>query len=624
MRRRLCRCGFYFLSLFFFLQGTELPSEINISTKQGPTVVLPTFARNVSATVERGGKASIVLNAIPSFGSQIFFEITSSPKHGSLSGVTCISDHSAVVSYWHDGSKNSPRDRFTFRCKAPGHAKSSPAFVDIQITPPPACLHSEPGFLDFGSVMLGGKVRRSITLSNTGGTKAVGRIILPGSFSAPDGDAYSLEEGESILMPIEFSPMEARNYRSSATFLPARENAALELSGCGLQRFEISRLADTEWEVTNISSDPIRISCQRAGGEEAWILPPARQLAPSSRMRLSFSQDERANGMEGGSQPEVIRISDGLSTREVQLPTPARFTPLTVRSLSVSSARSIPLGTSLRVSFILINGSEVSKRARWRAHSALGGRMELSEVVEMKPGETKEIPLTWSPSLPGEGWLGIFVEEGNNKSQEIGWHVSVAPQTTPTLPLVFPVMKTSSETSSSALSLETTSSTSSPGTSIPEPSSLPTTTPPMDSVSWGIRDPWYGKPTAYLQWTSRKEIPQRIRVEEKRLIMPKAWDFKDLSATPSECPKIEATNIPLRFHWERGRGDCHTVLLPDLDPGCHGIVLSRASDDGMPGATSEVQIVVPGPKSWWSSWGVPLVAVLLFFLIFFQWRRTRL
>jgi hypothetical protein len=611
--------GVVIITALFMGRGLQARAEVGSPSRKDPFAIAPTFVVDARMGVARGGKSSITINAIPSYGSQISFEIITPPLHGLLSDLKITSDHTAVISYQHDGSKSPLNDHFCFRCKAPGHTKSSPGSVDIQITPPPPRLHFDPAALDFGDVILGGKVSRSLTLSNLGGTKAVGRIILPGGFSAPDGEGFSIKEGEGTQISIEFVPTEPKTYQSRVSFLPSQDKISLEFTGRGLPRFDVSRLGSTEWEVANLSSDSIRISCQRIEGEEesAWVLPPEMLLAPSSRARLSFRQTERENDLEGITRREVVRISDGLSIRDVELPTPSRFTPLTVRSLTDMSARSIPLGTSVSISCLFINGTEFSKHARWRAHSSLGGGMDSPEVVELRPGETKEILFAWTPSLSGEGTLEILIEEGKERSQKILWNVSVA-HASQTLPLLKSTMdQTFSPSNSSDSPILPTDS---PDAAIAHPSP-PTFIQPRDSVSWGIHYPWFGKPTVFLQWMAKAESPKRIRVEERRWITPKSWDFKNPPSDPSALPMVKGTNIPISYRWERERGDGHKIQLQGLDTGCHRILLANLSEDGHPSAMSEVQVVVPEPRTWWSAWRVPMGAIVLVFLLAHYWRR---
>lgn len=58
--------------------------------------------------------------------------------------------------------------------------------------------------------MIGTVTRANLVLSNSGGRLALGRLNLPSCVTAPDGDGFRLTEGESITIPIEFSPGEEK------------------------------------------------------------------------------------------------------------------------------------------------------------------------------------------------------------------------------------------------------------------------------------------------------------------------------------------------------------------------------------------------------------------------------
>jgi hypothetical protein len=580
------------LVLVLLLNGMDLLAESASSKRHDPHLIAPTFAWDVLASVERGGEVPIVLKAIPSYGSQLSFEVTTSPRLGCLSGVTYTSDYSAVVSYQHNGSKAPLDDSFTFRCKAPGHAKSTSYKVQIRITPPPARLTFRPEVLDFGTVFLSESSRTNVTIANEGGVRTRGRIVLPPGFSAPDGDSYNLDEGEAMSIKIEFSPMEEREYGAQAITLPYAEGSAVQLRGKGTSLIEVSKGSKTEWDVKNLSPNPIRVKFEPVGDPGSWQLPSQSTLAGHQGRLFSFYQADHAqdNAVSG---PLRVQISAGLSIREIELPPVDPFIPITVRSVTESSLSRIQLGSSVSIAFCLMNRSPYPKHASWRAISHSGGGMDKSESADLGAGETREIRFDWKPSLPGKATLQVHVQEGVRVSGEMSWQATVTSGQGGvglTVPSMLHESPPSASTAPEVTPLEVEPKRREPRELFPQ----------LEGLQWAIGQALWGQPFLHIEGAGGVRKPDRIRVEERRLILPKGWEPKSNPPLNSSAwPEIQSTNVPVLYEWRPIGTDRFSVAVRGLESGCHELIITQEGASGDPVAQSSLQVVIPPPASGW-------------------------
>ena len=274
-----------FLSSLLALLTLLQPIRALAKDKEPP--VKPTFAKDAAAKVARGNEVKITLQAVPSFGHVISFKIQTPPLHGTLSEPQFAGDHSAFVFYRHDGSKSPLTDEFFFRAQANGQSVSVASHCTITIVSPPALLSLDPPLIDFGECMLAEKQHRKVTITNLGGSRATGKLLLPDGFSAPQGERYNLGEGESKTMVLEFDPMEEKKYAGEAGTQPLCEKAPLQLCGVGKVRFELTQQSPSEWEVKNLTEQPLRVSFKGGAG---WSLPSETSIPPHELSHFAFQQ----------------------------------------------------------------------------------------------------------------------------------------------------------------------------------------------------------------------------------------------------------------------------------------------------------------------------------------------
>ena len=598
------------LALFIAIAPLGIPAP-----EQKKSKVNPTFIRDSKAEVGRGGEVVITLGASRSYGNMETFEIQTPPAHGSLSDLKNGSDHSATVIYHHDGSKEALEDVFVFRAKAPGQSFSSPAKAVITIIPPPPRLTIEPRDLDFGKVLLSGTRATNVLLTNLGGGRATGRIILPSGFSSPNGGGYSLLEGESLPVPIEFSPMQEKEYAGKIECLPRVETTGLLLRGIGIRRYEVTPVGQASWNIRNLSTNQIRISFLPVAGTAGWILPPESLLGPGSEKVFTFPQEDDEEAESVPSKPSKVSVSDGLSESLLDLPPPRRFSPLTVRAVTPSVLGSIPLGGSAIISFSLLNRSDVPKRAYWKIASALGGGISDSSFVELQSGESKEIHHTWTPTVPGEGVLRLTVEEGKKTSHELLWTARVSRDSDArTMPRITP-------------SLNAPEVGRVPGGEVTGPPADPPLAPPpaatplVDGAAVEVLKNFFGFPRVIARWDAKPGAASNTLLQECLLVpgSEKAAPAVSL-ATSSSSMMLKLQDLHHQSLQSNGRGEM--ALIQGLQPGWHLIMISQTTGEGGLQARSQMNVFVPRNPTFWGLVKMPL-GILSLVLLILLYRKIR-
>jgi hypothetical protein len=590
---------------FVLLQGLCPANEVPIPIK-------PTFVYDARGVVMRGGDGEITLKAVPNYGNPISFEVIKPPTHGILSIPKNVTDHSAVVSYRHDGSKGPLNDAFSFRARTIGRAVSAISKAEIRIIPPSPLITFSPALLNFGDVILSESRTTNVSIANLGGTKATGRLVLPKGFTAPDGDRFSLEGDESVVMAVSFSPMEDGLSFGEANTIPSYKNTPLTMKGVGRPRFEIIKKGEAEYEVINRSSNPIRMNFSGGNG---WQLPAEKPVPPNGRESIRFQQMEldEAEGLQHPDQtnPSIVHISDGLTSGEVELPAPKRFIPLMVQRVLPDPLLATPFGASIPVSFRVQNRSEFPKKARWSMTSQSGGGSSSSRSLEIGPGEVKETHFDWVPTLPGEAVLKLLVDEGSKKPRELFWKTRVLAASN-SLPNA-----TENPLSNSPVTSEGTYDSNPP---LPPLQAETRMIPSVDDLLWRCKSQWFGSPVVLLEWNASPTLTTTTTLEE--LVTVHSEDHASPGRGDSMMPSaFKMTAIPLNGFKQgpRREGDRETIEISQLSPGWHLLRLSQFTEgDSVPLTCSQIQVRVPAKSPWWVAWKVPLgilsIALLMFIL----------
>jgi hypothetical protein len=575
--------------------------------------VKPTLAYEGRAKVAVGSKAQVLLQAVPCFGNTITFEIQDPPLHGTLSNLKNISDHSAVVTYCHDGSQAVDSDQFSFRAKAPGRAKSSIFRMYLEIVSSLPHLVVEPSTIDFGRVMISGRSRAKVTITNTGGRLATGRIILPKGFMAPDGDGFSLQESEGTTLNLEFHPMEEGDILAKAVCSPSYESEPLTLNGVGLPRIDVIKQNETSWLVKNSSEEPCRVSFTGGNG---WEMPPEIQIPAHGEKNVLFQPSSPDAGQFAGRGDSIVRVSDGLSTKEIRLPVPPRFVPIVAEPLSPANLGTMITGTPSTVCFRIRNDSEGPKQVQWSASSTSGGGMTPS-TMDLKCGEFRDVRFDWSPSLPGNALLKVLIQDAGER-REILWTAlitepPVEPRTGP-LPIPMAAVKNVQEqvdpVKQAALIVVQGAPPQTDAGSNLKP------LPPVEAGESGIRTNFFGGTTPYIKWDLQDDRLSKVLLERKTILLPSIEEVKKAIHDTQQFPEIRYRYDPLvGFHHKKDGDNEEILLLPKLPPGSHMLALTLLDGDGQSRARSEFEIVVPCKPSFWNTWRIPMGVLGIIFLL---------
>jgi hypothetical protein len=593
------------------LGGFTLLSSLCLATEQKQPLIRPTFAQDAVAKVARGGDVEITLQAIPSYGHEIVFRILRQPLHGVLSNLHTTSDHSASVTYHHDGSKTPLEDEFSFRAQARGQSVSEPSDCRITIVPPPASLVFEPPLLDFGRVMLSAKKQMTVKVINQGGEVAEGRLILPKGFSVPMGERYRLSEGMSNTTTIQFDPMEERQYVGQAVTQPCCEKRPLELRGEGIARFDVLKISGLEWEVRNLGDLPILISCT---GGEGWILPREFSVPPHDSHRLTFQRSDEADRETNSvTSNAVVHLSDGLTEREIEMPPLSRFTPVIAQAVTSADLGKLPIGGTQKVTFSLINRSEYPKHLLWRAASPSGGGSDEANTLDLPGGGSREISFDWKPSLPGEATLTISVQEGHSTRDDLIWKASVLHSDT--LQAAATWIQTSQDAG------EGDASASSPQSSVVTPTKV-TTIPSVAGAAHAVKRSWFGDDTIVLNWDSSGKLPSQFKLQEQGMVIEGPIILPKGDQGNPHFPKSRIVLTSIDMATATANGAEEVFKIQGMPPGWHHLVLSQFSKEGSLEAESHFQIHIFQKPSWWIGIRTPL-GFLLICLLFLLLRNIR-
>lgn len=593
--------------------------------KQASIQAKPTIAFDAKARVMRGGDVEITLNAVPNYGSSIGFEIRTSPMHGALSLPKNISDHSAVVTYHHDGTKSPSEDVFSFRAKTLGRAASAASKVSIQIIPPAPKITLSPKLLDFGEVLLSESRTTNITITNIGGVRAIGGLLLPKGFTAPEGDRFSLDEGESAVLVLQYTPMEEGASAGGVTTLPVLGEEGATLKGVGVPRFEVANRGPVEWEISNRSGKPIRVNFSCANGGQGWQMPKETLIEAHGGKIVTFQQLESA---ELGEVPEIagrvsepvtdhsptVLVTDGLSSKEIQLPPPRRFVPLMVQGITPEKLPDASIGSPVPVAFRLHNRTEFPKLVHWSAVSQSGGGTSTNNALELRPGEMREVSFDWSPSLPGDAVLKVIVDEAARLPHELLWKAHILASS--------PSVSNASGVALAAAPAPEVAQEAEPAA--PLVSTEGKLIPAVEDVAWSIQSSWSGKHSVVLEWKDQEKVSPRVVLDEMCLVRSEEADAPQPTDESSKLPAVKLEAIPLSGYRQSKRKDHQRIIISTLSPGWHLLTLSLfAEGDSVPVSSSQLQVKVPAKVPWWSRWKVPMGISAIFLLLLFLRNQRR-
>jgi hypothetical protein len=219
--------------------------------------------------------------------------------------------------------------------------------------------------------------------------------------------------------------------------------------------------------------------------------------------------------------------------------------------------------------------------------------MDKSESADLGAGETREIRFDWKPSLPGKATLQVHVQEGVRVSGEMSWQATVTSGQGGvglTVPSMLHESPPSASTAPEVTPLEVEPKRREPRELFPQ----------LEGLQWAIGQALWGQPFLHIEGAGGVRKPDRIRVEERRLILPKGWEPKSIPLLNSSAwPEIQSTNVPALYEWRPIGTDRFSVAVRGLESGCHELIITQEGASGDPLAQSSLQVVIPPSTSGW-------------------------
>lgn len=555
----------------------------------------PVTVRDASVAVPRSGVVWIRLPVIPSGDPMLRFNIVTPPSGGTLSKPSLGSDGQWGVFYANAGKKDIPEDSFTFRCQSAGRSNSDRAKVSIVIIPPPPKLSMSPSRIDFGNVLVGDSVRGKVVLKNSGGIPAVGALVLPPGVKAPEGDSFRLSEGEEITLPVEFSPSAEGSISGELSTQPFLGATPVRVVGKAGRRFALSQVSPTRWEISNASSNKLRIWL---GNSAAWGLPGDLLIKPGGVAAIVL--DARGEDAAAGIPPQGVSVSDGSTTLDI--PPPPRIPRPRLERLTPDQQVCCRAGGEVMLVFRVVNPANISRDFRWMIESKSGGGTEGERTVRLPPGGKETISYALVPSVPGSCPVTVRLSDGVSPPQTIVWNVSVAsadskpaPDPTPD-----PVVRSPVVPDDSPRDL---------------PVSEPVTVPPISGLTYGFHSGILGKKTLEIFFppidglkrvTLHEILPESSSLEKfRKKLENRSPDGATEGAAPIKPEESEITGFRVIE-----KPDRVSIVLKGVFPGIHSVQVSVWGEHHTPIAQGGIQIAVPVSRPFWMNWKVWLMGFL--------------
>lgn len=167
------------------------------------------------------------------------FLIRKSPQLGTLDEIRRISRNTAVVLYTPNPDAAPGVDSFSFAAKSIDSPVSASATVNIQLLEEPPRVEF-PEALEFGTVLVGDTVEKSIPIRNTGGGIAFWQINPPPPWSVKNSGIYRVPGGREFLLHLSFTPTDERDFQARIQ-MTSDPKSSLLITGSGIIPISWSR-----------------------------------------------------------------------------------------------------------------------------------------------------------------------------------------------------------------------------------------------------------------------------------------------------------------------------------------------------------------------------------------------
>jgi hypothetical protein len=378
--------------------------------KEPPPGMAPPQPVQLKVKVRREGKTEIPLGIHGVANEPLKFLIRTAPVQGRLSDPRQTGRETAVAVYEPPADLTITTDRFFYAVKSEAGV-SAPVEVVLTILDQPPQL-TIPDHLDFPAVRTGDSNSKLLEITNSGGSLAIGEVIVEAPWRIEGKAGYRLAAGDLAIFKIIFAPSTGGAFESVARFTsdPAHSTT---LRG----KAETSVAADpAEVILQNAVDDPVRTGSLelvsqvdeprdlQLKADNRLQLPAQVTLPGRGRIRIPIqtaAHDVRALDTE-------IRIL--APDLELRVPVKATAPGAVVRAVrpAIGFGR-VPVGRVTSTRFELENIGGAPAEVAWTIAAPF---RTTQKTVILVPGEKRGFDLEIESSTPGRYRASLQCKSG--------------------------------------------------------------------------------------------------------------------------------------------------------------------------------------------------------------------
>lgn len=199
--------------------------------KEEATIIPPPLVRSAEVSIPPGTSSRVFLRVSGHIVEPMQFLIRKPPRHGILGEIQRVDRNTAVVVYTPLDAKSLSDDSFAYAAKAWDSPVSAAAVISLHVVQQPAALEAE-NKLDFGTVFLGDQTRRTLSIRNTGGATARGKITANPPWRIEGSGGYVIPGGAQWKVSLVFEPKDERDFQDRI-LLSKGGAESVQVSGSG-------------------------------------------------------------------------------------------------------------------------------------------------------------------------------------------------------------------------------------------------------------------------------------------------------------------------------------------------------------------------------------------------------
>ncbi len=373
--------------------------------KQSPVGVVPPQPVQLNVKVKREGKTEIPLRIHGMANEPLKFLVRTPPSHGRLSEPRSTGRETATVVYEPPADLAIATDKFFYAVQSAAGV-SAPVEVILTIVDQPPQL-TIPDTLEFPALQTGGTSSKLLEISNSGGSLAIGEVIVDAPWRIEGKTGYRLGAGEVAIFKIILAPTAGGAFESVARFTSdpahsttlrgtAETSVAASPAQVVLQNDESDPTRTGNFELTNQTDEPRTLQLKT---DDRLQVPPQVTLPPRGRISVPIqmaASDVRAFSAD-------IRITaPGLDLR---IPVKAAAPGAILRAAQPAVAfGQLPAGHPASVRFELENIGGAPGEVVWTIGQPFRTPQNSAILV---PGEKRSFDLEIESKSPGKfrAWL---------------------------------------------------------------------------------------------------------------------------------------------------------------------------------------------------------------------------